>query len=290
MDPRPFAIGDPAIPGEQPFRSVFLNYLLDCLQAVDLKIKGGEVRQLYVRTCLARNLPIGEYTSLTPQDIARKARSGSPADHRTLLELYGLFASEYDYRPVKGRAATNSQLLAEGELFSGDFPALTTKRRFDLPKLEFTELQTVSNVAIAAKEADTQGEKEEIPYLDFAVNFACDKTGHLLHNYGAIRSLERLLTLIHPNGFILVNDYGQTKITREEGFEHQRFSHATFVGINFPPAQGVFRRPEKVPVGEPKEDSGRIHSACSDPNCMRRQRSCLASASAKKLTIGCNSR
>ena len=40
MDPRSYLIGDPAIPGEQPFRAVFLNYLLDCLPAADLKIQG----------------------------------------------------------------------------------------------------------------------------------------------------------------------------------------------------------------------------------------------------------
>ena len=56
MDPRSYLIGDPAIPGEQPFRAVFLNYLLDCLPAADLKIQDAEVRQLCVRTCLARNL------------------------------------------------------------------------------------------------------------------------------------------------------------------------------------------------------------------------------------------
>ena len=78
MAPEPFLIGDPVIPGKRPLRAVFLNYLLDCLPAADLKIKGGEVCQLYVRTCLARNLPLSEYTNLTPQDIARKARSGNP--------------------------------------------------------------------------------------------------------------------------------------------------------------------------------------------------------------------
>ena len=57
MDPRRFVIGDPAIPGERPFRAVFLNYLLDCLPAADLKIKSGEVRQLYVRTCLRGTTP-----------------------------------------------------------------------------------------------------------------------------------------------------------------------------------------------------------------------------------------
>jgi tetratricopeptide (TPR) repeat protein len=58
----------------------------------------------------------------------------------------------------------------------------------------------------------------------------------------------------------LVNDYGQTEITREEGFEHQRFSHATFVGINFPLLKAYFADQKKCQWAEPKEDSGRIHS------------------------------
>ena len=100
MEPRGYLVGDQAIPGELPFRAVFLNYLLDCLPAADLKIRDGEVFQLCVRTCLARNLPLGEYTRLTREDLARKGRSQSAADHRDLLQLYGLFASEYEYRAI----------------------------------------------------------------------------------------------------------------------------------------------------------------------------------------------
>src|SRR5262249_53627511 len=41
-------------------------------------------------------------------------------------------------------------------------------------------------------------------------------------------------------GLILVNDYGPTQPTREEEFEHQRFSLATFVGVNFPLLRAYF--------------------------------------------------
>src|SRR5262249_15315815 len=40
--------------------------------------------------------------------------------------------------------------------------------------------------------------------------------------------------------------------------EHQRFSHATFVGINFPLLKAYFAG--KCQWLEPREDSGRIHS------------------------------
>ena len=68
------------------------------------------------------------------------------------------------------------------------------------------------------------------------------------------------MTLLRPGGFILANDYGQTEITREGGFEHQRFSHATFVGINFPLLRAYFEGGVNCIWAEPSEDSGRIHS------------------------------
>ena len=50
----------------------------------------------------------------------------------------------------------------------------------------------------------------------------------------AIQSLEGLLGLLHEQGIVLINDYGQTEVTRTDDFEHQRFSQATSVGLNFP--------------------------------------------------------
>ena len=77
--------------------------------------------------------------------------------------------------------------------------------------------------------------REDIPYADFAMEQA-RRTGGLpvLHSHGALTCLEGLLGLLAEGGFILVNDYGQTKQVTAEEFEHQRFSLATFVGVNFP--------------------------------------------------------
>src|ERR1700722_20021561 len=65
-------------------------------------------------------------------------------------------------------------------------------------------------------------------------------TKRLLHSYGAIQCLEKLLRMLAPGGFILANDYGQTQTTRDDEFEHQRFSLATFVGVNFPLLKAYF--------------------------------------------------
>lgn len=40
----------------RPLRTVFLNYLLDCLPAAVLQVEGDQVKQLCVRTCVARNI------------------------------------------------------------------------------------------------------------------------------------------------------------------------------------------------------------------------------------------
>jgi hypothetical protein len=81
-----------------PFRAVFLNYVLDCLPAADLHVEGDEVRELYVRTYLARGVELAEYTDLTVTEILRLANADDTAAHKELAPLYGLFASEYDYR------------------------------------------------------------------------------------------------------------------------------------------------------------------------------------------------
>jgi len=188
---------------ERPFRAVFLNYLLDCLPASVLQFDGERAKELHVRTCVARNVELEEFTDMSIEQIRDRAQSNDPGAKQELLEVYGLFASEYDYRPI------------------------------DIKK---------------------------IPYGDFVVEYARRMTRRFLLSYGAIQSLERLLELTAEDGFILVNDYGQTTTTREDDFEHQRFSLATFVGINFPLLKAYFDQPQKGHWIEPHSEAGGIHT------------------------------
>src|SRR5207237_6874348 len=73
-----------------------------------------------------------------------------------------------------------------------------------------------------------------LPHGQFALDYARKLTKRVLHSYGALQCLEKLLDMVHHQGFILINDYGQTQATRDDEIEHQRFSLATFVGVNFP--------------------------------------------------------
>src|SRR5262249_20670965 len=52
---------------KKPFRAVFLNYLLDCLPAAVLQLDGDQAKQLCVRTCLARNVKLADFTDMNLQ-------------------------------------------------------------------------------------------------------------------------------------------------------------------------------------------------------------------------------
>jgi tetratricopeptide (TPR) repeat protein len=134
--------------------------------------------------------------------------------------VYGLFASEYDYRPVD--------------------PAT-------------------------------------LPYGQFAVEYGRSWTKRLLHSYGAIGCLEKLLAMLAPGGFILANDYGQTQTGRDKEFEHQRFSRATFVGVNFALLKAYFGDGKRCQYVEPAGEEGRgIHARLLAPAVDLAVRTCFA--------------
>jgi hypothetical protein len=54
----------------RPLHAVFLNYILDCLPPTILELQGDEVRELFVRTCLARGVKLEEYTDLRVESCA----------------------------------------------------------------------------------------------------------------------------------------------------------------------------------------------------------------------------
>jgi tetratricopeptide (TPR) repeat protein len=186
-----------------PFRAVFLNYLLDCLPASVLDFCEEGAHQLCVRTCVARNVRLEDFTELSAAALAERALRSDPQARQDLLEVYGLFASEYDYRPVDLRS---------------------------------------------------------VPYGDFARAFARPVSRRLLHSWGALHCLERLQDLVAENGFILVSDYGPTQLGGDDEFEHQRFSLATFVGVNFPELKAYFGDGGRGRWLEPPDENPSLHA------------------------------
>src|SRR5262249_33760886 len=77
MDPAPLA-RDLMFGGQanKPLQAVFLNYLLDCLPAASLEVADDQARQLCVRTCVARNVRLRDYTDLTAKQLAERAKKG----------------------------------------------------------------------------------------------------------------------------------------------------------------------------------------------------------------------
>lgn len=190
----------------RPFRAIFANYVLDVLPAAVLKIERDDVRQLVVRTCLARGVNLSEYTKLTADDLARLASSPDPADKQRLLELSDLLASEYDFRTV--------------------------------------------------------GPAAQLPHGDLAVKFSQSaRHSSVLHSFGALQCVERLLRLLHDDGFLLVCDYGHPKHDDASSeYEHQRFAGSTAIGLNFPLVKSFVEDMQKCQWHEPSEDNGHIYS------------------------------
>jgi tetratricopeptide (TPR) repeat protein len=99
----------------------------------------------------------------------------------------------------------------------------------------------------------------KVPYGDFVVAFARSTTGSVVHNYGALQCLENLLDLVAESGFILINDYESTTVGPEE-HQHQRFSHATCIGVNFSLLKAYFGDAQRCHWAEPREENESIHA------------------------------
>src|SRR5262249_21289833 len=74
---------------------------------------GDQVRQLHVRTVVARHVKLEEFTDLSAEQLAGRARAGDARALQELLEVYGLFASEYDYRPVEVRTLPHGEFAVQ---------------------------------------------------------------------------------------------------------------------------------------------------------------------------------
>ncbi|MDB5307993.1 MAG: hypothetical protein JWO38_2195 [Gemmataceae bacterium] len=94
-----------------------------------------------------------------------------------------------------------------------------------------------------------------VPYGDFAVRRA-RATGlpGTVVSHGTLDCLERLLGLLRDGGFILINDYGPATETDADEFQHDRYSHATFVGINFPLLRAYFAGERRARWVEPPDE------------------------------------
>jgi tetratricopeptide (TPR) repeat protein len=134
-------------------------------------------------------------------------------------------------------------------------------RLADAPEPVFGALRRVASL-LASEYAYRPVNPRDVPLGEFAVQFARSTgQGLVVHNYGAVQALERLLGLLNDTGFILVNDYGQVRVGGADDFQHQRYSQSTFVGVSFPLLKSYFAGKDSVLWVEPVEaDDASIHA------------------------------
>lgn len=182
-----------------PFTAIICNYLLDVLPATILKTDGSSVSEVCVRTCLARDVDLEKHTSLSKDEIALRATSNDITAREELINLYPLFALEFDYRAV-----------------------------------------------------DTS----HLPYCEDAIELAELHDGYVLHNYGAFQCIDRLRSILHHEGFVLISDYGGAAGTDalQLGL-HQRFSGTVAIGLNFDLLKCVCERQFGLECVTPDEDN-----------------------------------
>jgi tetratricopeptide (TPR) repeat protein len=224
--------------------AVFLNYVLDSLPAAVLEFDGDVVKELRVRTCLARNFNAKNGLGLTPETIAQRAGTRAPAARRTLIDLYPYFTLDYDYFPLEnGRVPFVEVAAALTRGQAADRDAGDTAA--GMPPLAGTPQGGLRRGTCAA------GRLAMTPPL----------AKHVLHSYGAIECLEACLGLLSADGFILINDYGPTALDEPaEGAMHQKFSGSTSIGLNFALLGEYFRKLNCCRWIEPANDREGIHS------------------------------
>jgi tetratricopeptide (TPR) repeat protein len=109
------------------------------------------------------------------------------------------------------------------------------------------------------------------PYLEEVLEYGKSEERSLL-NFGAIQCLQKCLTALDENGFVLLNDYGPTE--GEQVASHavtQRFGSSLALGLNFPFLEHHFSNCGKVWVNPGDKERG-IHARMicrSDLPCTR---------------------
>ncbi|HVC96728.1 MAG TPA: hypothetical protein VND64_23825 [Pirellulales bacterium] len=221
-----------------PLSAVFLNYVLDSLPATVLEFEGDNVRELRVRTCLARNFNVKNGLGLTPETIAQRAATRAPAARRTLLDLYPYFTLDYDYFA-----------LENGRIPYVDFAATIARGRAADGAAPGGVAESGQKSSQRPEDKMREGGQEPMP------------RGHVLHSHGAIEFLDACLGLLNRDGFILINDDGPTTLDEPaEGAMHQKFSGSTCIALNFALLGEYFGKRSGCRWVEPGSDRERIHA------------------------------
>ena len=99
---------------ETPLRAVFANYLLDSLPASVVRKGPDGPEEQYVRTHLADEATVAQYTRLTVDEIRAIASSTVRERWAELIPLVNVLEFETEFRPVNGRLPGLDHAIAFG--------------------------------------------------------------------------------------------------------------------------------------------------------------------------------
>ena len=83
---------------------------------------------------------------------------------------------------------------------------------------------------------------------------------YVLHNHGALECLEGVVPGVHPDGFVLIADYGQSDgIASEKPWQARRFGSSLAIGLNFPLLEAWCREALGCDCVVPPDEAGALH-------------------------------
>jgi tetratricopeptide (TPR) repeat protein len=85
---------------EEGLHAVFLNYVLDSLPASVLRRTDTGIEQLCVRTCVARDVALEDYTTLSLAELNKLVAARDEISMERLAEIYPALASDVRFEPV----------------------------------------------------------------------------------------------------------------------------------------------------------------------------------------------
>ena len=90
----------PPARSEEGLRAVFLNYVLDSLPASVVRRTDTGIEHVCVRTCLAPDIALESYTSLSLTQVMELASAPEETSKRRLAEIYPALVVDVRYEPV----------------------------------------------------------------------------------------------------------------------------------------------------------------------------------------------
>ena len=106
---------------------------------------------------------------------------------------------------------------------------------------------------------------DRVPYGHFVAGLV-EPGCCVLHNYGALQCLEGIVPMLHPDGFLLIADYGQADgVGSARPWQPQRFGSSLAIGLNFALLAAFCRQVLGCECLAPAADPGKLRCRLAGP-------------------------